>query len=148
MNSIAARNFATLSAYYPVRHMAQDNDSEFRQIIDRLDQEGGQRTEPAPLQGEGQPIPQQQHRVRLPLSLPRAAWVLLVLNIAIFLIPEIFGLSEVVLDWGAKSNQAIRNGEYYRFLTAMFLHGSLVHIGFNAFALYSLGFDTERMYGT
>lgn len=117
-------------------------------MIERLDQEGAQRTGPSPIQGEAQPIPPQQHRVQLPISPPRAAWVLLVVNIAIFLIPEVLGLSEFVLDWGAKSNRAIRGGEFYRFLTSMFLHGSLIHIGFNAFALYSFGFDTERLYGT
>jgi rhomboid protease GluP len=90
----------------------------------------------------------EQRRIGLPLFQPRAAWVLLVLNIAIYLIPEVLGITEVVLELGAKNNAAIQAGAYYRFLTAMFLHGGLTHIFFNGFALYSLGLDVERFYGT
>ena len=39
-------------------------------------------------------------------------------------------------------------GQYYRLLTSMFLHGGLLHIVFNAYALYALGPETERIYGT
>jgi rhomboid protease GluP len=77
-------------------------------------------------------------RIGLPLFPPRAAWVLLGLNIAVFLIPEILGVTPLVLDLGAKNNLAILNGAWYRFLTAMFLHGGITHLFFNAFALYSL----------
>jgi rhomboid protease GluP len=83
----------------------------------------------------------------LPLYRPMVAWVLLGLNIAIYIIPELLGVTGLVQDLGAKSNAAIRSGEYYRFLTAMFLHAGLTHIMFNAFALYSLGLDVERFFG-
>jgi rhomboid protease GluP len=97
-----------------------------------------------------QPEPQEtdSQRIALPLYRPLAVWVLLALNIAIFIIPEVLGLTAVVQALGAKDNAAIFSGEYYRFLTAMFLHAGLTHIGFNAFALYSLGPDVERFYGT
>jgi membrane associated rhomboid family serine protease len=36
----------------------------------------------------------------------------------------------------------------YRFVTAMFLHESLIHIGFNMWALYIFGIDTERRFGS
>ncbi|MDZ4721041.1 MAG: rhomboid family intramembrane serine protease [Roseiflexaceae bacterium] len=87
-------------------------------------------------------------RIALPLYRPLAAWVLLAINIAVFIIPEVLGLTSVVQALGAKNNAAIVSGDYYRFLTAMFLHAGLTHIGFNAFALYSLGPDVERFYGT
>lgn len=95
-------------------------------------------------------------RVRLPLGArtPWVARVLLGLNLAIFAIPWLLTMAlgqpidDIVLVLGAKDNQSIyTQGEYYRFLTAMFLHGGLTHIAFNAFALYSLGFETERIYG-
>jgi rhomboid protease GluP len=94
---------------------------------------------------EAQPIP--TRTATLPLYRPQVAWVLLALNIAVFIIPEVLGITGAVQDLGAKSNAAIQGGEYYRFFTAMFLHAGLTHIMFNAFALYSLGLDVERIYG-
>jgi rhomboid protease GluP len=38
--------------------------------------------------------------------------------------------------------------EYWRFVTALFLHGGLLHLGFNLFALYVLGPPLERSIGT
>ncbi|MCA0328598.1 MAG: rhomboid family intramembrane serine protease [Actinobacteria bacterium] len=39
------------------------------------------------------------------------------------------------------------NDEYYRLLTSMFLHGSILHIGFNMLVLYSLGPALENLLG-
>ena len=39
------------------------------------------------------------------------------------------------------------NGEYYRLFTAMFLHGSLLHIGFNMYVLYMFGPQLESVLG-
>jgi rhomboid protease GluP len=39
-------------------------------------------------------------------------------------------------------------GEYWRLFTALFLHGGLLHLGFNLFALYVLGPPLERSIGT
>ncbi len=41
----------------------------------------------------------------------------------------------------------ISTGQYWRWVTACFLHGGLMHIGFNMVALYSLGPVTEQLYG-
>ena len=111
-----------------------------------------------PVVGEAQPIPQPGYRLRLPFARPRAVWVLLALNIVIFAIPtvlQIIGLrvgglpiNDLLLDLGQKDNAGIAGGEYYRFLTSMFLHAGLLHIGFNAWALYAIGPESERIYGT
>ena len=115
--------------------------------------------EPTPIYGEARPIPPPTHQLRLPLGQARAVWVLLALNVAIFVIPTLLQLMGVrvngapinnyLLFYGAKDNEGIKlRGEYYRFLTSMFLHGGLLHIGFNAWALYALGPESERIYGT
>ena len=99
------------------------------------------------------------YRLHLPLGRVRAAWVLLTLNITIYVIPTLLQfvgvrvsdipINDYLLFLGAKDNQGISiRGEYYRFLTSMFLHGGLLHIGFNAWALYALGPESERIYGT
>jgi rhomboid protease GluP len=139
----------------------QDQDDDLQPVLRRFDEEFGPKREhePEPVYGEARPMPQQTHRLRLPLGRPRAVWVLLALNIAIYAIPtllQIVGvtvngvpINDYILDAGAKSNAAIKlGGQYYRFLTSMFLHGSLLHILFNAWALYAIGPETERIYGT
>jgi rhomboid protease GluP len=134
--------------------MAQWNDNQ----DDPSRQQAGE--QPDPIYGEAQAIPQQQtHRLSLPYAQPRAVWVLLVLNITIFAVPWLLALlgvrafgapiDVVVRVLGAKSNEGIAQyGEYYRLLTAMFLHAGVIHIGFNAYALYTLGPEAERIYGT
>lgn len=115
--------------------------------------------ERAPIYGEAQPIAPPAYQLRLPLGQARVVWVLLALNIAIFVIPMLLQLvgvrvngapiNDYLLFYGAKDNAGIKQGgQYYRFLTSMFLHGGLLHIGFNAWALYALGPESERIYGT
>ena len=45
----------------------------------------------------------------------------------------------VLVQYGAKVNELIIYGEYWRLLTSAFLHADLLHILFNMYALYSLG---------
>src|SRR5262249_53587703 len=139
----------------------KQDDDDMQPLLRRFDEEFGQKQErePEPVYGEARPIPQQTYRLRLPLGRPRAVWVLLALNIAIYVIPTLLQfmgvrvngvpINDYLLSIGAKDNAGIKQrGEYYRFLTSMFLHGGLLHIAFNAWALYALGPETERIYGT
>lgn len=52
-----------------------------------------------------------------------------------------------MLYFGAKINERILLGEIWRFLTPAFLHGSILHLGFNMYALFSIGPSLERKYG-
>jgi rhomboid protease GluP len=54
---------------------------------------------------------------------------------------------DLVVGLGAKSNDAIRAGQLWRFFTPMLLHGSILHIGFNMYALYIIGIGVERRFG-
>ncbi len=50
---------------------------------------------------------------------------------------------------GAKLGASIWLGhEYWRLVTAGFLHGSILHIAFNSWALFVLGSQVEEVYGT
>lgn len=53
----------------------------------------------------------------------------------------------VLIYLGAKHNALIAGGQYYRLITAMFLHGGIVHIALNMYALKSIGPLIENMYG-
>src|SRR5690606_2201197 len=46
---------------------------------------------------------------------------------------------EVLVLMGAKVNEYIAQGEVWRLFTAIFLHGGVVHVMFNLYALYALG---------
>ncbi len=48
---------------------------------------------------------------------------------------------------GAKDNAAILQGQLWRLITPLFLHGSIFHIGANMYSLYILGPILERFYG-
>jgi membrane associated rhomboid family serine protease len=50
-------------------------------------------------------------------------------------------------DW-ALQGLAVSNGDWWRLVTAMFLHGSLLHLMFNMLALYWLGTIIEQALGT
>ncbi len=43
---------------------------------------------------------------------------------------------------------SVLQGEIYRFVTAMFLHGGLIHIGFNMMVLMDIGPTVEEVYGS
>ena len=80
--------------------------------------------------------------------------ILIGINIIVFLITaflsnNIFDIdTRVLLTFGAKYNPLIYSGEIWRLLTCAFLHGGIVHIGFNMYALYAIGPQIEQIYGT
>jgi rhomboid protease GluP len=55
---------------------------------------------------------------------------------------------EVLYRLGALWTPAIKHGEPYRLVTAMFLHGGLLHIGFNMMVLMDIGPIVEEVYGS
>lgn len=82
---------------------------------------------------------------------PILTYVLLVTNVLMFFFLELVGSStdvQTLITYGAKWNPSIIAGEYWRFVTPMFLHIGYLHITFNGLALYYLGSLVERIYGT
>jgi membrane associated rhomboid family serine protease len=57
-----------------------------------------------------------------------------------------FGGSDLIRD-GAVSRSAVADGDLWRLLTSGFLHAGLLHLMFNAFALYVLGSLLEPAIG-
>jgi membrane associated rhomboid family serine protease len=52
-----------------------------------------------------------------------------------------------LVRFGAKYGLLIAAGEWWRMVTPIFLHGSLLHIGMNSWVLYDLGPAVEGLYG-
>lgn len=56
---------------------------------------------------------------------------------------------EVLLGFGAKANQLINEQhQYWRFVTSTFIHIGFLHIFFNMYALWIIGQEIERLYGS
>lgn len=55
--------------------------------------------------------------------------------------------TNVLILLGAKVNELIQKGQYYRLISCMFLHGGIVHLGVNMYSLYAIGPMVERVYG-
>jgi rhomboid protease GluP len=56
--------------------------------------------------------------------------------------------SRTLIDFGAKYAPLIFDGQWWRLITAGFLHGGLLHIGMNMWVLFDLGVQVEETYGT
>ena len=112
---------------------------------------------PAPPPGEQVevvPPPGAMQRVTLPATTPFFTYVLIAINVLVFLADSLLAASGAGVQgmgpltlFGAKSNQAILAGQYWRFITPLFLHGGILHLGFNSYFLYIVGRQIERAYG-
>ncbi len=94
--------------------------------------------------------------------LPRAnltSIIVLVINVMFFLIElivnyRVFGGSpedlkiQTVVYVGAKFAPLIYAGQYWRLITAGFLHGGFLHIAMNSWVLFDLVGEVEQFYGT
>ncbi len=71
---------------------------------------------------------------------------ILYINIGIFLAGYLMRDVDLIGQFG-QINQLVLNGEWYRMLTATFLHAGVMHVGFNMYALYLFGPQIERQMG-
>src|ERR1700753_3761006 len=79
--------------------------------------------------------------------------LILVINFGLFLgtqmLARTMGESGAIGALGAKFGPYIfQDHEYWRLVTAGFLHGGWLHILMNSWVLYDLGAQTEQVYGT
>ncbi len=92
-----------------------------------------------------QPVP-----LRLPLTRPRLVYALMVIIGLVFVLEELSGGSQnsrVLINLGANYAPRVAAGEYWRLLTANFLHIGFMHVALNGYALYVLGQEAEAIYG-
>lgn len=79
--------------------------------------------------------------------------ILIAVNLLVFLISawiskNIFDIDiYTLIIMGAKVNSLIDKGQVWRLITCAFLHGGLIHIFFNMYALKILGPEIEYVYG-
>ena len=77
--------------------------------------------------------------------------IFLAIQIVVFILMEIAGSSEstvTLVEFGAKYNPYILEGDWWRFITPIFIHIGFLHLALNSMALYYLGSSVERIYGS
>ncbi len=52
-----------------------------------------------------------------------------------------------LVAFGAKTNELLQAGEWFRLLTPIFIHGGLLHLALNSYAIWQVGPLVERLYG-
>jgi rhomboid protease GluP len=55
---------------------------------------------------------------------------------------------QTLYQFGGKLRESILRGDWWRLVTAGFLHGGLLHIAMNSWALFDLGAQVDEIYGT
>lgn len=84
--------------------------------------------------------------------------LLISINVFLYVLTVVFSMKsgkgdfmsldgETLVDFGGKYGPLIAMGQWWRYVTANFLHGGLWHVGMNMYALYTVGATAEEIYG-
>ena len=81
------------------------------------------------------------------ITRPYVTFALIGINVAVFGLELLGGVDAIANSWGMRPIAVALNDEYYRLFTAMFLHETIWHIGFNMLVLWMLGPQLEQVLG-
>lgn len=87
---------------------------------------------------------------RLPTDRPLSVYVLIAVIVVIWLATELTGGTndmENMVRWGANFSPFVTSGEFWRLLSANWLHFGVQHLALNAYSLYALGSQVESLFG-
>ncbi len=95
------------------------------------------------------PAPSPELPERRPVYIPYVTYILIGVCVVMYLLQvstSYFSIIDITsaLD---KNNALIIHGQLWRLITPIFLHGSILHIAFNMYALFYFGRMIERYYG-
>ena len=76
---------------------------------------------------------------------PVITYLLIGICILMFIITYLFQREDIFI-LGGNIKDLTRNGEYYRLLTCIFLHGGIIHITCNMYSLYIIGTQLESFF--
>lgn len=97
--------------------------------------------------------PASNTRIEWRASVPPMTRLLIALNVLVFVVMLFGGAgfwhspNTVQLTWGANFAPATADGQWWRLVSAMFLHFGALHLGMNMLALWDGGKLVERMFG-
>ena len=96
--------------------------------------------------GEVNKINQKQAEDLFAKKDPIITKILITINIVIFILQLVLGW-DIVANFGANYAPFVKSGKFYVLFTSMFIHGNLIHLLFNMYALYIIGPQVESFYG-
>jgi rhomboid protease GluP len=105
---------------------------------------------PSAPSGQAPQAAPQSIRVPMPRSAPYVTYSIIGVTALIYILQlasQALIQTDLPVALFAKANDLIRAGQLWRFLTPALVHGSLAHIGFNMYALFSFGTGLERHFG-
>ena len=102
-----------------------------------------------------EPVPQQTTFTEAFAAAPKpvVTYGLIALNVLVFLAmltrqaSLLSPTSSEAIAWGANFGPLTAHGEWWRLITACFVHFGFIHIGMNMAILWQVGIFTERLYG-
>lgn len=94
---------------------------------------------------------EKEHKNRFKNS--KVTYSLIAINVLIYILTAVMSRNivdsntYVLVRLGAKVNELINHGQVWRLMTCAFLHGGILHLAFNMYALKILGSEVEYAYG-
>ncbi|HEX2926241.1 MAG TPA: rhomboid family intramembrane serine protease [Ruminiclostridium sp.] len=91
--------------------------------------------------------------VHIKAQKPWITYILIAINVLMWGLLELISTrtgtsyDQLLEPFGAKINDLIMQGQYWRFITPMFLHADIVHLAVNSYSLYIIGSQAERIFG-
>lgn len=105
--------------------------------------------------GNGTPPPPPVRRPRPSWAVAPATYLLVGINCAVFLAMVAHGISagspttDQLMHWGAdNAGSVLIGGEWWRIVTAMFVHVGILHLATNMWCLWNLGLLAEPLLGS
>src|SRR5688572_5919371 len=79
---------------------------------------------------------------------PVVTWALLAATIGIGISMFLLDQYDLWFDLFALDKAAVQDGEYWRLVSPVLVHGSILHLAFNMYALWIIGPTVETLYGS
>ena len=74
-------------------------------------------------------------------------FALIVLNVVVYIVSILPGIGDTIFNYGVNVNAYISQGEFWRVVTATFIHAGFLHLLFNMFSLFLFGPELEQLAG-
>lgn len=81
------------------------------------------------------------------MKYPIVTYLLIALNVILYVVPVLTNSYDTIINNFCVYGPLIKAGQYYRIITGAFLHGGILHLAFNCYALYVIGSQLESYLG-